>query len=88
MEYLKKPPPTPKAVTAEIKDTVSEIISAVENEGLAAVRRYSERFDKWSPPSFRVSSAEIEAAIAQTPDDWQQHIGWLRSEERRVGKEC
>ena len=64
MEYLKKPPPTPKAVAAEIKDTVSEIISAVETEGLAAVRRYSERFDHWNPKSFRVSS---NSAVPSSP---------------------
>ena len=86
MEYLKKPSPTPKAVAAEIKDTVSEIISAVETEGLAAVRRYSERFDHWNPASFRVSSSEIEAAIAQTPLEWQGHIAWLQAQVKRFAE--
>ncbi len=86
MEYIKKPPPTPKAVAREIKDTVSEIILAVESEGLAAVRRYSERFDKWSPPSFRVSQEDIKSALENTPEDWQMHIGWLQTEVRRFAE--
>ncbi len=86
MKYIKKPPPTPKAVAQEIKDTVSEIISAVETEGLAAVRRYSQAFDKWSPPSFRVSDDEIKAALEQTPEDWQMHIAWLQAEVKRFAE--
>ena len=80
MEYIKKPLPTSKAVTREIKDTVSEIIEAIETEGLTAVRRYSERFDKWNPPSFRVSSTDIQNALEQTPQKWQEHIGWLQAQ--------
>ena len=69
MEYLKKAAPQPAAATQEIRDTVSEIIGAVESDGLDAVRRYSERFDGWSPPSFRLSDAEIRASVAAVPDD-------------------
>ncbi len=86
MEYIKKPPPTPKAIAQEIKDTVSEIILAVETEGLTAVRRYSQAFDKWSPPSFRVSSQDIKTALEQTPEDWQMHIAWLQAEVKRFAE--
>jgi sulfopropanediol 3-dehydrogenase len=86
MRYIKQPPPTPKAVTREIRETVSEIISAVESEGLTAVRRYSERFDKWNPPSFRVSESNIQRALETTPDDWKQHIGFLQSQVRHFAE--
>ncbi|MDH4115834.1 MAG: histidinol dehydrogenase [Acidimicrobiia bacterium] len=62
MHYLKQPKPTPEEVTAEIRSTVSTIISDVSREGTAAVRRYSERFDDWAPASFRVSAGDIERA--------------------------
>ncbi len=62
MEYVKQPLREPEQVTAEIRSTVSAIISDVAREGDAAVRRYSERFDHWSPESFRVSQAEIDRA--------------------------
>lgn len=62
MEYLKQPKPTPDEVTQEIRDTVSRIIADVAREGTDAVRRYSEQFDGWSPPSFRVSQEAIDRA--------------------------
>lgn len=65
MEYLKEPRRSPQQVTAEIRDAVSEILRDVEAHGTAAVRKYSERFDGWSPPSFRVSQAEIDRAYEE-----------------------
>lgn len=62
MEYLKQPDRPMDQVTEEVRDTVSEILSAVESSGTDAVRRYSERFDNWSPPTFRVPVEVIEAA--------------------------
>jgi sulfopropanediol 3-dehydrogenase len=50
---------------AQVRTTVEQIIAEVARDGDAAVRRYSERFDKWSPPSFRLSPQQIEAAYAE-----------------------
>jgi len=61
-EYLKKPPQVPGDDGAAVRSVVSEIISAVERDGDAAVRRYSDKFDGWTPKSFRVGDAEIKAA--------------------------
>lgn len=47
---------------AEIQDTVAKIIEEVRNEGEDAVRRYSEKFDKWSPKSFRLTEEDIAKA--------------------------
>lgn len=63
MEYIKKAPPQPPSVSQEIRETVSRIISDVEREGIDAVRRYSEKFDGWNPPSFRLSKREIEEGL-------------------------
>src|SRR5258708_23337760 len=58
---------------AKIRATVEGIIADVRQRGDAAVRGLSERFDKWPPPSFRLSADEIEALVAkvapQTIDD-------------------
>ncbi len=64
MEYIKKAQPQPAAVSQEIRDTVSQIISDVEREGEAAVRRYSEKFDGYCPPSLRLSEKDIAATLA------------------------
>lgn len=53
------------AEQAKVRSTVEGIIADIERRGDAAVREYSERFDKWSPPSFRLSAGEIEACIAK-----------------------
>ena len=49
------------AEQAKVRATVEGIIADVEKRGDAAVREMSEKFDKWSPESFRLSQAEIEA---------------------------
>jgi sulfopropanediol 3-dehydrogenase len=47
---------------ARVRATVEGILRAVEQEGDAAVRRYSRQFDQWDPADFTLSQAEIEAA--------------------------
>ena len=49
----------------ETARVVSEMLADLEKNGLAAVRRYSEKFDRWSPPRFELSAAEIAEATAQ-----------------------
>lgn len=65
MEYLKKAPPQAPAVSQEVRDTVSRVISEIEREGVPAVRRYSERFDGWNPPSFFLPPKTISEGAAQ-----------------------
>src|SRR6202035_3778324 len=50
---------------AKTRATVEGIIADIRARGDAAVRELSERFDKWSPKSFRLSDAEISALVAQ-----------------------
>jgi sulfopropanediol 3-dehydrogenase len=52
------------AEQAKVRATVEAIIADVEKRGDAAVREYSEKFDRWSPTDFRLSPADIEASIA------------------------
>src|SRR6476469_1076863 len=54
-----------KAADAKVRETVESILAQVEERKDAAVRELSEKFDKWSPQSFRLSAAEIERAIGQ-----------------------
>ena len=75
MEYLKQPRPRPEEATREIRDTVSTVIADVAREGMAAVRRYSERYDGWSPPSFRVPLEVIDRAIEQMDPAWRRARG-------------
>jgi sulfopropanediol 3-dehydrogenase len=47
-----------------VRQAVEAMLAEVEARGDAAVRDYSERLDRWSPPSFRLSRAEIDALVA------------------------
>jgi sulfopropanediol 3-dehydrogenase len=54
-----------KAADAKVRETVEQILADVEARRDAAVRELSERFDKWSPASFKLAPQEIERAISQ-----------------------
>ena len=51
----------------DVAKNVKDVISDIRENGDAAVRSYSEKFDKWSPKSFRLSEDEIQAIIAKVP---------------------
>lgn len=51
----------------DVSAIVKDVIYSIRKDGDAAVRKYSEKFDKWSPPSFKLSQSEINAAIANCP---------------------
>src|SRR6266478_5275590 len=53
--------------SAQVRTTVEAILADIAARGEAAVREYSEKFDKWSPPSFRLSDAEIGDCIRTLP---------------------
>ncbi len=82
IEYLKQAKPQPAAITQGIRDTVSEILRAVEKEGATAVRRYSEKLDGWNPPSFRVPAEEIRRAEESLDDALKGHLQIARDQVR------
>ena len=49
----------------KVRATVEGILADIERRGDAAVRKLSQKFDNWAPESFRLSPAQIEAAMAQ-----------------------
>jgi sulfopropanediol 3-dehydrogenase len=81
-EFLKQPPHLPGEDAQAIAATVSEILSAIEREGVTAVRRYSQRFDRWDPASFHVSRAEIELATATLDPSLRSHIDFAGAQIR------
>jgi sulfopropanediol 3-dehydrogenase len=55
---------TLKVADAKVRETVEAILADVEARGDLAVREFSQKFDNWSPASFRLSPEAIERAIA------------------------
>jgi sulfopropanediol 3-dehydrogenase len=80
--YLKERTGVSEETWSEIRATVSEILGAVEREGEVAVRHYSERFDGWSPPSFRVAENEVRDATGPITDELREHIAFAQAQIR------
>jgi len=81
-----KPAAAKADLNAQVRATVESILSAVEARGDAAVREYSARFDKWSPQSFRLSQAEIDACIASLPAKTLEDIKFAQAQICRFAK--
>jgi sulfopropanediol 3-dehydrogenase len=67
---------------AEVAQTVAGVIADVRTRGDAAVREYSEKFDNWSPDSFRLSDEEIEKIIGTLPTETINDIITVQSNVR------
>ena len=65
---------------------VAEAIADIETRGDAAVREMSEKFDKWSPESFRLSEQEIQDIVAQVPDEVIEDIKYAQKNIREFAE--
>jgi sulfopropanediol 3-dehydrogenase len=54
-----------RAADAKVRETVEEILTAVDTRRDAAVRELSQKFDHWSPASFKLTESEVDRAISQ-----------------------
>jgi histidinol dehydrogenase len=70
------------AASIDVSTIVKQVIDTIRRDGDAAVRRYSEQFDKWSPPSFKLSQEAIDAAIAAVPRQTIEDIKTVQSNVR------
>ena len=67
---------------AEVRATVEAILTDVDSLGDAAVRRYSESFDGWSPESFRLTDEEVAACVAAVPGQTLDDIRFAQEQIR------
>ncbi len=65
-----------------LRDRVRTIIEDIRARGDAAVREYSQRFDQWSPESFRLTPDEIERIVATVPEQALADIRFVQSQVR------
>ncbi|MFE4241934.1 histidinol dehydrogenase [Peribacillus butanolivorans] len=72
---------------AQVSGTVRQTILKIEQEGDAAVRELSEKFDKWSPESFRLTDEQIGEIISQVPDQTIEDIKFAQSNVKRFAEE-
>ncbi len=64
----------------KVQQAVQGIIHDVEERGDKAVRELSEKFDKWSPESFRLSSETIQQVMDELPQQVIDDISFAQSQ--------
>ena len=74
------------ALDQKVRHTVESILDDVKKRGDAAVRELSEKFDKWSPPSFKLSQAEIDAIMKQVPQSTLDDIKFAQAQIRNFAQ--
>ncbi|MDX6748886.1 histidinol dehydrogenase [Geminicoccaceae bacterium 1502E] len=77
-----KPAEERAADNAKVREIVEQALLDIERRGDRAVREMSERFDNWSPQSFRLSDAEIERCIASLDERAIEDIRFAQEQVR------
>ncbi|MBZ6287168.1 histidinol dehydrogenase [Streptomyces olivaceus] len=82
--HLKFPVPSGHvtAARADVTERVRAILDDVRAHGDDAVRRYSEKFDDWSPDSFRLAPDEIRRIVSRVPDTVLDDIRFVQQQVR------
>ncbi|KAI1089877.1 histidinol dehydrogenase [Rostrohypoxylon terebratum] len=71
------------ATSQKVTDIVKRVIEDIRVNGDKAVRSYSEKFDKWSPPSFKLTEDQIQECISKVPE---QTIADIKEAQKNVRK--
>ncbi|WP_334173931.1 histidinol dehydrogenase [Pseudoxanthobacter sp.] len=88
ISYLKRGKPTEERSQDDrkVRETVEAILADIESRGDAAVRALSEKFDRYSPPAFRLSPGEIEALMARVSARDMDDIRFAQAQVRRFAE--
>ncbi|MEX0318106.1 MAG: histidinol dehydrogenase [Ruegeria sp.] len=88
IQYLKtgKPAEARAEDDAKVRKVVETTLSDIEKRGDTAVRELSEKFDGYSPASFRLSASEIEAAMQKVSARDMEDIRFAQTQIRRFAE--
>jgi len=86
--YVKKRQEDAQATSRpeQVRTTVAEVIEAVRERGDDAVREFSEKFDGWSPESFRLTQGQIAEIVAGVPEQVLSDIRAVQDRVRRFAQ--
>ena len=73
-------------VDSHVYETVRNVINKIASGGDAAVRKFSETFDKWSPASFRLSETEINEIVESVPPRVKEDIRFAQRQIRHFAE--
>jgi sulfopropanediol 3-dehydrogenase len=71
---------------AKVRQTVESILQDVAARGDEAVRELSAKFDKWSPPAFRLSKAELDAIVGKVSPSTLADIKFAQAQIRNFAE--
>jgi sulfopropanediol 3-dehydrogenase len=71
---------------ARVKATVETTLKDIDARGDSAVRELSEKFDSWSPESFRLSDDEVAACVARLPEQTIDDIKFAQAQIRKFAE--
>jgi len=88
IKYLKKgKTAADKAIDdAEVSEVVKNTLKVIEEKVDSAVREFSEKFDNYSPKSYKLSSAEIDGLIANVSDRDMKDIKFAQEQVRNFAQ--
>ncbi|BBQ00263.1 histidinol dehydrogenase [Burkholderia sp. SFA1] len=73
-------------IDVQVRGVVEQIINDVAKRGDDAVSMYSERFDQWNPPSFRLTRDEIDACVNSLSERELADIRFAQEQVRRFAQ--
>jgi sulfopropanediol 3-dehydrogenase len=87
-QFLKKriPQDVTDAMDLKVRQTVESILTDVKKRGDDAVRELSQQFDKWSPASFKLSQAELDAIMKRVPESTIDDIKFAQAQIRKFAE--
>ena len=88
IRYLKtsKPAAERHEDDSKVRQIVEETLADISERGDAAIRALSEKFDDYSPASFRLSEAEIQALIAEVSERDMDDIQFAQEQVRNFAE--
>lgn len=72
--------------TAEVRATVERVIADIRERGDAAVREYSEQFDKHGADTYLLTEAELDEIVARVPAQVIEDIEFVQAQVRRMAE--
>lgn len=67
---------------AGVRKTVEDVLDDITRRGDTALREYSEKFDNWNPPSFRLTEEEVQSCYREISDRVKEDIRFAQAQIR------
>lgn len=71
---------------AKVRETVENILAEIEDNGDATIRKYSKKFDDWSPENYRLTPEQIKACYDELTDDEISDIRFAQTQVRNFAQ--